>query len=66
MARNPQDGLGLLLHEVLHKQMVGGGALHNDPGGDPFLGALRAMGIQGTSTPMWHEHISYQLGRLCF
>ena len=57
-----QYGLGMLLHEVLHKQMVGGGFRHNDVP-DPLAAALTRMGISATGG---REALSDKLGKLCF
>jgi RHS repeat-associated protein len=52
-------GLGILTHELLHKQMVGGGFNH-----DEMRGALDAVGVSGFA--LGREDISDRIGRICF
>jgi hypothetical protein len=59
-------GLGILLHEVLHKQMVGGGFNHNNPGGDPMTRALNAMGLNQGNAVGGRNWQSDHISRLCF
>ena len=54
-------GLGVLTHELLHKQMVGGGFSHGD-----VDRALSAVGVKPGDYELGRERRSDQIGRLCF
>jgi hypothetical protein len=54
-----QYGQGVLFHELLHKQTVGGGFSH-----DQIRKAL--LGVQATETSLGRERMSHNLGKLCF
>ncbi len=53
-------GLGILMHELLHKDMVGG-FTHSD-----IDNALGAVGMDPTNYALGRERRSDQIGRLCF
>jgi RHS repeat-associated protein len=54
-----QYGLGTLLHELLHKEVVGGGVSH-----DQMINALQAIGAYGSV--LGRNDISNSLGSICF
>ncbi len=54
-------GLGTMMHELLHKVMVGGGFIHDQLGD-----ALDAIGLGPGDYSLGHNRISEQLGRICF
>ena len=54
-------GSGLLMHELLHKQMVGGGFTH-----DQMFSALGAVGLSPQDRTMGRSPISDLIGRICF
>jgi hypothetical protein len=54
-------GLGTLMHELLHKQTVGGGFTH-----DQMANALSAIGMGAGDYTLGHNRNSDQIGRLCF
>jgi RHS repeat-associated protein len=56
-----QYGLGTMMHELLHKESVGGGFNH-----DAMNAALTAVGMSPGNYPLGDNRISYQLGQLCF
>jgi hypothetical protein len=53
-----QYGLGVLTHELLHKQSIGGGFSHED-----MTNALDAVGAPGAT--LGRNDISDRIGRLC-
>ncbi len=59
-----QYGLGTLTHELLHKNMIGGGFRH-DRSSDQLGNALRAVGVNPTNS--WRQNgISRGIGSICF
>jgi len=52
-------GLGVLTHELLHKQPIGGGFSHRD-----MNAALNAVGAQGST--LGRNDIADRIARLCF
>ncbi|MEQ1935268.1 MAG: hypothetical protein ABL962_15520, partial [Fimbriimonadaceae bacterium] len=58
-------GMGTVMHEILHKQMVGGGFTHNAPPDARDMDAvIDAVGRPTFTSP--HNGISDALGKLCF
>jgi hypothetical protein len=56
-----QYGLGTMMHELLHKQAVGGGFSHSQ-----MSTALARIGLSPGDYALGHNAISDQIGRLCF
>jgi hypothetical protein len=54
-------GLGTLMHELLHKQAVGGGFTHLQ-----MQAALSQIGLSPADRPLGRNRISSQIGRICF
>jgi RHS repeat-associated protein len=56
-----QYGMGTLMHEILHKQAIGGGFTHETMGT-----ALTNLGMSSGLRALGKNRISEQIGKLCF
>ena len=60
-------GIGTMMHETMHKSMVGGGFTHNDPpDARDMRTVLEAAGATPNGDPNERNIVSYEFGHICF